>query len=165
MGSDILPAVWDLTVVVRGQMLRSAWQGQEAHSRQGLTDSSMWSVSRPAKLLNHEGQTCGVWDMVGHTYSITYTYCSCMHTRTVAYSRTTSLSDHTHFPLMWAIHFSSEQIAITDKTLWHFTSQKTAEELSNQISSSPLLHYTPCAAISWPRYRGKWGGMALLLKN
>lgn len=52
-----------MTVVVRGQMLRSARQGQEAHSRQGLTDSSMLSVSRPAKLLNHEGQTCGVCAM------------------------------------------------------------------------------------------------------
>lgn len=76
--SDILPAVWNVTVVVRGQMLRSARQGQEAHSRQGLTDSLMVSVSRPAKLLNHEGQTCGVW-------GIQHTYCSYMCTHTVAH--------------------------------------------------------------------------------
>ena len=51
-------------------MLRWALQGQEAHSRQGLTDSLMWSVSRPAKLLNHEGQTCGVQDAEGHTHTV-----------------------------------------------------------------------------------------------
>lgn len=53
--SDLLPAVQDVTAVVRGQMLRSARRGRETHSRQGLTDSLMWSISKPAELLNHEG--------------------------------------------------------------------------------------------------------------
>lgn len=38
-------------------MLRSSQQGQEEHSQPGLTDNLTLSVSRPAKLLNHEGQT------------------------------------------------------------------------------------------------------------
>lgn len=41
---------------------------------------------------------------------------------------------------------------------------ESAEELSNQISWSPLLHYPACAAVSGPRHRHKWDGM-VLLKN
>ena len=56
-----------MTAVVRGLMLRLAQQGQEAHNRRGLTDSLMLSISKPAKLLNHDGRTRGVQDMAGRT--------------------------------------------------------------------------------------------------
>lgn len=71
-----------------------------------------WSVARAAKLLNHEGQTWSLGRAAVYVHTHFHSLAHC----------TTSPSGRTLPTLMWAIHFSAKQIAITDKTLRHFTS-------------------------------------------
>lgn len=110
-GSDILPGAWDVTVVVRGQISRLAQQGQQAYSRQSLTDNLILSSSN---LLNFWIMKArGVWSLgygAAHlvhylqtkkNYTLAQNLCSCF------------------YPLMWAVHSPLEQTVITDKTLRH----------------------------------------------